>query len=333
MLTIFACPKPFRGHVSIIQRNAIKSWTLLQPRPEIILFGDEEGTAEVCKEFGLRHIPEVERNEYGTPLLSSLFASADSTASNSTLCYINSDIILTTDFMPSVQNISKRWDRFLIVGRRWNVDIDHLWDFEKGDWEERLKEYVSSFGNVDCWCAIDYFVFNKGLFHGIPDFALGRTCWDNWLIYYARCQKKVPVIDASKVIIAIHQNHGYTHHLGGISGIFYGPEAQHNLQLAGRRSLFCVADATHILSQKGIAPALGFPYLWRRVYTMSTFYPIFLPLRWVLDIFLGITRGIRFKFGLTLSDPSLVKGTVVNRCEVTKHHQQQSYDKGVPKDS
>lgn len=64
MLTIFSCPKPFRGHINIIQRNAIRSWTLLQARPEIILIGNEEGTAEVCKEFGLRHIPDVERNEY-----------------------------------------------------------------------------------------------------------------------------------------------------------------------------------------------------------------------------------------------------------------------------
>jgi hypothetical protein len=69
MLTIFACPKPFTDpHIAIIQRNAITSWTLLRPRPEIILFGDEPGVTEICKELGLRHVGEVERNEYGTPL-------------------------------------------------------------------------------------------------------------------------------------------------------------------------------------------------------------------------------------------------------------------------
>ncbi len=45
-LTILAMPKPFRGHIGIIQRNAITSWTKLQPRPEILLFGTEEGAAE-----------------------------------------------------------------------------------------------------------------------------------------------------------------------------------------------------------------------------------------------------------------------------------------------
>ena len=59
MLTLFAIPKHFRGHFATIQRNAITSWTRLTPRPEILLFGDEEGTGEIARELGLRHFPEV----------------------------------------------------------------------------------------------------------------------------------------------------------------------------------------------------------------------------------------------------------------------------------
>ena len=51
MLTIFAIPKPFQGHVSIIQRNAIQSWTKLHPDCEVILLGDEPGTGTVAAEF------------------------------------------------------------------------------------------------------------------------------------------------------------------------------------------------------------------------------------------------------------------------------------------
>ncbi len=29
MLTLFTIPKPFAGHIGLIQRNAIASWTLL----------------------------------------------------------------------------------------------------------------------------------------------------------------------------------------------------------------------------------------------------------------------------------------------------------------
>ena len=72
MLTIFATPKPFRGHFAVIQRNAIRSWTLLRPACEVILMGDEEGTAEIASEFSLRHIPDIGCNAYGTPLVSAL---------------------------------------------------------------------------------------------------------------------------------------------------------------------------------------------------------------------------------------------------------------------
>src|SRR5579863_2067444 len=73
MLTMFTTPKPFRGHIGVIQRNALKSWTLLHPDLEVILFGDDEGAAVVAGEFGLRHEPHVERNEFGTNRLDSMF--------------------------------------------------------------------------------------------------------------------------------------------------------------------------------------------------------------------------------------------------------------------
>jgi hypothetical protein len=69
MLTLFRTAKPFRGHRGIIQLNALKSRTLLHPDIEIILFGDDEGAAEICTECGLRHEPHVERHESGVKRL------------------------------------------------------------------------------------------------------------------------------------------------------------------------------------------------------------------------------------------------------------------------
>ena len=57
MLTIFSTPKPFNSHSDIIQRTALKSWTLLHPDVEVILFGDEEGAAEACRDLGIDHEP------------------------------------------------------------------------------------------------------------------------------------------------------------------------------------------------------------------------------------------------------------------------------------
>src|SRR5262245_29737985 len=118
MLTLFALPKAFRGHIGVIQRNAITSWTRLRPRPEIILFGTDEGTAEIAMELGLRHVPTIQCNEYGTPLLSDLFKKARDLATNNILCYVNADILLLGEFVDVVQKVSSWRSRFLMVGRR-----------------------------------------------------------------------------------------------------------------------------------------------------------------------------------------------------------------------
>ena len=81
-------------YIGIIQRNAVTSWTRISPRPEIILFGDETGTAEIAREFVVRHVPDVKRNDKGTPYLSDLFEKAQSLASHPSLCYVNADICL-----------------------------------------------------------------------------------------------------------------------------------------------------------------------------------------------------------------------------------------------
>ncbi len=108
MLTIFAIPKPFKGQIEIIQRNAIQSWTLIRPTPEILLFGDDRGTEEVAREFGVRHFPNIERNEYGTPLINSIFDTARKEAANHLICYANSDIIFPTSLLEAIKRLRCR---------------------------------------------------------------------------------------------------------------------------------------------------------------------------------------------------------------------------------
>ena len=73
LLTIFTAPKPFTDpHIRTIQRNAICSWMQLDGA-EVLLVGGEPGLAETAAEFGLPHLPDVRRNAWGTPLVSSIF--------------------------------------------------------------------------------------------------------------------------------------------------------------------------------------------------------------------------------------------------------------------
>ena len=73
MITIFSTLKPMEGHIGIIQRNAVTSWTKLKCNPEVILLGDETGVAKLCDDLNIKHIPNVECNEYGRPLIKDLF--------------------------------------------------------------------------------------------------------------------------------------------------------------------------------------------------------------------------------------------------------------------
>ena len=184
MLTIFGIPKPFQDHhINIIQRNAIKSWALLEPRPEIILLGDENGTVEFCEEFGIQHIPRVERNEYGTPLINSVFSQAEKAATYTLMCYVNADIILVSDLTAAVKMV--KFPMFLMGGRRWDLDIKEMIDFNV-DWKRSLYENIKREGRRHGCGGIDYFVFPRGLPHNVPAFAVGRPHWDNWLLYNVR---------------------------------------------------------------------------------------------------------------------------------------------------
>jgi hypothetical protein len=278
-LTLFALPKAFKGHFGLIQRNAISQWVRLQPRPEIILFGDEEGTAEIAQEFDVRHVSEVRRNQYGTPLLSDLFEKAQTLASCNVLCYVNADIVLLGDFMNAVQRVASWRNRFLVVGRRTNVDLDEPASYVSPDQEARLLALVSQRGQLAPVTWIDYFVFPRGLFPNFPPFAVGRPCWDVWFLGKAR-SSRVALVDASEVVLAVHQNHDYSHHPKGSQGVWYGEEAKQNRKLAGR-NICAIADATHKLTADGIKAR-----------------PFLLAVRTCWRQLLRITQTIRYPLGL-----------------------------------
>src|SRR5438132_908480 len=123
MITFFCSAKAFRSRTAIQQRNAINSWRRLYPAVGVMLFGTDEGVAEICSEYALVRCPGV------------------------------------------------------------------------------------------AWSAV------------------GRPGWDNWLIMDIR-RRGVDLIDASRIVRPIHQNHDYSHvpHAKGIA--WEGPEANRNRELA-----------------------------------------------------------------------------------------------------
>jgi hypothetical protein len=247
MLTFFTTAKPFVGHIDIIQRNAIRSWQKLDPDVEIILMGDDAGAVEVCAEMGLRNIPKVRRNKYGTKYLADIYEQAEAAARHELVCHINCDIVLKGDFLRAVKRVVARDTQFLMAGRRWDVDVTAPIDFAEADWEQRIDELAAMEQRQRPAQWIDYFVFSRGLYaRKVPEFVIGRPGWDNWLLWYP-LSIGVPVVDASSVVRAVHQNHDYGYHPEGEKGVWEGEEAQENYRLHyGKYAT--LSNATYLLT-------------------------------------------------------------------------------------
>ncbi|MBN1445121.1 MAG: hypothetical protein JW957_03325 [Candidatus Omnitrophica bacterium] len=249
MITIFATPKKFEGHIKVIQTNAITSWTLLEPKCEVILFGKEPGTAEIAEKLNIRHIQDVKTNEFGTPLVNHLFAYAEKVASFPVLTYVNSDIILCNDFPAAVGRIKMR--KFLLVSRRRNIDMESPINFNEKNWTDRLLSQIKLSGTMDSPVAIDIFVFTRGIWENLPPFAVGRAGYDPRLLYLAYTMN-IPLVNITPAVKVIHQKHLYSHHPDGKNGIYYGEEARRNNEfIKDSLSLFSIANSSFILTKFG----------------------------------------------------------------------------------
>jgi len=246
LITLFSAPKPFTDpHIAMIQRNAIKSWTLL-PDIEVILLGEETGLAEVAKEFGVKHIPSVARNEAGVPLISSMFQLARENSNSDLLCIINTDMMLMPDFVEAAKQTIKLKDEFVLLSQRWDYDIGMPLDFADG-WESQLREGVRKQNQLHRPAGSDFFLFPKSRYMDVPDFTIGRAGWDNWMIYKAR-KEGWAVIDCTPSIMIVHQNHDYTHLPDG-KPHYEHPETNENIRLAGGQAniRYTILDSTHQL--------------------------------------------------------------------------------------
>lgn len=235
MLTIFSSPRPFtEKRYEKIQMNAIESWKRLRPRPEIILFGDERhesGIGKLIEAGGCIQRVDVRRNRWGTPLLGDLMLKAQSMAETDLVAWVNTDMILLKDFMEAIKRVERQLRQFLLIGAKWRLygeppDIDF-----SDDWQRHVRKLCKRGGERQPRSGSNYQAFTNGLFRGhlydrlehrpekhidgdfpieYPPIAWGRIRMDTWLVWQC-LRREIPVIDATDVILAVHQDH---RHLG-----------------------------------------------------------------------------------------------------------------------
>lgn len=246
LITLFSAPKPFTDpHIAMIQRNAIKSWTLL-PDVEVILLGEETGLAEAARELAVKYLPNVARNESGTPLISSMFQLARENSNSGLLSIVNADMILVPDFVEAANQAVKLKDKFVLLSQRWDLDIVKPIEFTHG-WQETLRNTAYAAGSLHRPAGSDFFLFPKSCYTDVPAFTIGRAGWDNWMIYKAR-KEHWPVIDCTPSVMIVHQNHDYSHLPDG-KPHYEHPETNENIRLAGGQAniRYTILDSTHQL--------------------------------------------------------------------------------------
>jgi hypothetical protein len=246
LVTIFSAPKPFEGgHIELIQRNAIRSWKALGVDSAVALIGDEPGIRLTAADLGVHHLAAVKTNTEGTPLISSIFSLGRSLNESPLLAYVNADVILLNDFLESARQVIEIAERFLIVGQRYDLDLRAPLELTN-DWEKEIREDLQKRGRLHPPMGSDFFIFPRLCFQHIPDFAVGRAGWDNWMIYKGR-REGWKVVDATGSITVIHQDHDYGHLPGG-KPHYRLPESDENVRLAGgKRTIFHLEDCSQLL--------------------------------------------------------------------------------------
>lgn len=234
MITFFAVPKPFKGHIGKIQKNAINSWRYVAPDCQIILFGNEYGVEQFASEHNLIHVPNVKTNDYGTPQLDYVFEKAQAISNNNIMVYVNADIIFLKDLVNAMHKVP--FNNFVLTGRRNDLDLDREISFEESSYNW-ITEYARCNSKMATPSGMDFFVFTRGSVGNIPPFTVGRKGWDNWFIYNAR-KNGLPVIDVSDFVFAIHQNHNYEHIQKRYGSNYDGPESDQNIALINGKRIY-----------------------------------------------------------------------------------------------
>lgn len=197
-LTIWAVPRPFGPPFDVIQRNAVWSWKRLGA--QVFYVGKEDECAVEAAEMGIPWYP-VRVNDHGVPVVSDALAVAAQHAEYPVRVYSNSDTLFLDDLSPALEAVAARFERFVGVGFRRDVKPVGLLETpaQLGEWLETaiLREHSG----------VDYFAYQgEGLWAGIPDFAVGRAAYDNWMAKWPLAHD-VPLVDLTEAVHMMHQWH------------------------------------------------------------------------------------------------------------------------------
>jgi hypothetical protein len=199
MLTLFTTARPFRGRTALIQRNALRSWTLLHRDVQIILFGDADGSQEVAWELGIHFEAHPQVTASGAVRMDYMFATAHRRARYRTLCYVPCDTLLLRDFCDALNRVEALYYEFLMVGRACSMNLEAVRHFGDPDWRGKLRERGELTDHRFCADRPAYVAFSRGAYLAdLPALAIDSPLCTRWLLWKA-------LVDASEMVLAVRQ--------------------------------------------------------------------------------------------------------------------------------
>lgn len=272
MVSFFSVPKAFKGHIDVIQQNAIRSWLQILPAENIFLMGDDEGVSDIAKSYNLQYMANLKLHEtYPMFLLSDIFKRAVDACQTPYLCYINTDIILMDDFVHAVEAVLSQKQNVMMVSSRYNLDITQPITDMSPEVLAQLRAEALTLGDMYPAGGTDFFFAPKSLFSNILPFLLGRGYWDNWLMYWAK-KSGADLVDTTADVVAIHQNHDYSHIEGIVADrnsleiVLKAEQCKYNYRiLGGKRAIFTNYDANYILKNNVLYSFMNIMYWYRPI--------------------------------------------------------------------
>ena len=120
------------------QYNSVLSWKKLRLKPTIIVFGDDEGVPEFCKENNIINM-NIKCNKKNVPYISEMLKEGYKFMGDDYdyITYINADILLKDDFCDTIEEFHKNFSNVqscLLTCLRYNIFDYQKLNFNK-DWE------------------------------------------------------------------------------------------------------------------------------------------------------------------------------------------------------
>jgi len=204
----------FKGPFDTIQRSALYSWQAHGIKTIAPL--NEVGLKDAGTPFNVTFVEGVKRaRELGfpnqSPIMPDLISKCLPLIDTQLVAFINSDIIITDSFSDSLSKIIAKYGYDIyLVGSRNNIILNYVVNSPETYKKVQQEKKVS----YDHSTSSDILITSKFIMRRIskemPDFILGRFCWDNWLHLFG--QLNMPKrFNCSQAVPILHCEHGYGH--------------------------------------------------------------------------------------------------------------------------